>query len=64
MVLDIDGGVPRGATAVPGAAEALRRLRQQQIPFVFMTNGGVWKEGNRDGELIWGMDKEWNLKYQ
>jgi ribonucleotide monophosphatase NagD (HAD superfamily) len=58
VVLDIDGVVTRGATAVPGAAEALRRLRQQRIPFVFMTNGGVWKEGNRDGELLWGMDKE------
>ena len=40
VVLDIDGVVTRGASAVPGAGEALRRLRRQQIPFVFMTNGG------------------------
>ncbi|CAL1149430.1 unnamed protein product [Cladocopium goreaui] len=51
VVLDIDGVVTRGATAVPGAAEALRRLRQQQIPFVFMTNGGGVTEKKKAEEL-------------
>ena len=40
MVLDIDGVVKQGARAIPGAAQALGRLAERDIPFIFMTNGG------------------------
>lgn len=40
VVLDIDGVVIQGNKLVPGAKEAARMLRDEGVPFVFMTNGG------------------------
>ena len=54
MVLDIDGVVKQGDRAVAGAAEALRKLQQQCVPFVFMTNGGLGRskvDGIKSGKM-------------
>jgi phospholysine phosphohistidine inorganic pyrophosphate phosphatase len=37
-LLDLDGTLYAGGAATPGAAETLRRLRRQQIPFRLVTN--------------------------
>lgn len=38
LLLDLDGTVYRGRTAVPGAPELLRRLRREGLPFLYFTN--------------------------
>lgn len=38
LLLDLDGCVYTGRTAVPGAAEALRGLAEADVPVVFLTN--------------------------
>lgn len=40
FVFDIDGVLLRGGTPIPQASGALKALRQAQIPFILMTNGG------------------------
>ena len=40
VVLDVDGVLQRGHAAVPGAPEALARLREHRVPHVFVTNNG------------------------
>jgi HAD superfamily hydrolase (TIGR01458 family) len=37
-LLDLDGTLYAGGAAIPGAAEALQRLRRQQTPFRLVTN--------------------------
>src|SRR5215207_5409930 len=37
-LLDLDGTVYSGTTAVPGAAEAIGRLRARGVPFRLVTN--------------------------
>jgi len=44
MVLDVDGVLVRGSEIVPGACEALQEMQRENIPFVFMTNGGGYTE--------------------
>src|SRR5690625_3334366 len=38
LLLDLDGCVYTGRTAVPGAPEALRALAEADVPVVFLTN--------------------------
>jgi len=38
IILDLDGTVYRGDTLIPGAREAVERLRRQAHPIVFLTN--------------------------
>ena len=38
LLLDLDGTVYNGNLAVPGAAAFLRRLRQEGLPFLYVTN--------------------------
>jgi HAD superfamily hydrolase (TIGR01458 family) len=38
VLLDIDGTVLDGGEPVPGAAEAIERLRRLRVPFLFATN--------------------------
>jgi len=38
VILDVDGTLLDGDAAVPGAAEAVSRLRARRIPFRFVTN--------------------------
>jgi ribonucleotide monophosphatase NagD (HAD superfamily) len=37
----------RSSTPIPGASEALKYLRSQQIPFILLTNGGGKLEAKR-----------------
>ena len=38
IILDLDGTIYRGERAIPGAAEAVERLRRRACPIVFVTN--------------------------
>ncbi len=38
VILDVDGTLLNGDVAIPGAAEAISRLRARKIPFRFVTN--------------------------
>lgn len=40
FVFDIDGVLVKGAKPLPGATEALKHLQDNNIPFMFLTNGG------------------------
>jgi len=40
-LLDLDGTIYRGKTAIPGAAEFVRHLKEQQIPFLYLTNNSA-----------------------
>ncbi|XVE79693.1 hypothetical protein DITRI_Ditri14bG0078400 [Diplodiscus trichospermus] len=55
IAFDIDGVVLRGNTPIGGAPQALRRLYDDfgilKIPFVFLTNGGGFRESKRAAEL-------------
>ncbi|CAE8606891.1 unnamed protein product [Polarella glacialis] len=51
VVLDIDGVLLRGSSPIPGSAEALRMLREADVPFTFMTNGGGMTEERKAAEL-------------
>ncbi|GHO59667.1 HAD-IIA family hydrolase [Ktedonobacter robiniae] len=39
---DMDGVLVRGSTIVPGAAEFVKRLRDQEIPFLILTNNSQY----------------------
>ncbi len=41
VVLDLDGVVYRGREALPGAAEFLAWLREEEVPFAFVTNNST-----------------------
>ncbi|XVF05621.1 hypothetical protein REPUB_Repub05bG0188500 [Reevesia pubescens] len=55
IAFDIDGVVLRGNTPIGGAKQALRRLYDDfgvlKIPFIFLTNGGGFRESKRAAEL-------------
>ena len=38
LLIDLDGTMYEAGTPVPGAAEAVERLRRQRLPFLFTTN--------------------------
>ncbi|KAI8624432.1 HAD-superfamily hydrolase [Xylariaceae sp. FL1651] len=58
FAFDIDGVLIKGKQPVPGAREALRKLQEQHIPFIFLTNGGGLTEAAhiRRLELRLGLD--------
>ncbi|XYA02731.1 hypothetical protein QA089_005318 [Meyerozyma guilliermondii] len=47
FVFDIDGVLVRGSKPLPGAKPALELLRQNQVPFLLLTNGGGVTETER-----------------
>jgi len=47
VCFDIDGVLLRGSKVLPGARESLKRLVHQNIPFLFITNGGGHLESHR-----------------
>lgn len=51
VALDIDGVVLKGGRIIEGAAVAVKRLIDNQIPFIFMTNGGGISEREKANEL-------------
>ena len=38
FLIDMDGVIYRGSELIPGASEFIRRLRECDIPFLFLTN--------------------------
>jgi HAD superfamily hydrolase (TIGR01456 family) len=51
FVFDIDGVILRSAAPIKGAAQSLRYLQKQSIPFIFLTNGGGKRESARIKDL-------------
>lgn len=51
FVLDVDGVIHRHGVPIPGVAEALARLRQNRIPYVFMTNSGCRSEAAKAEQI-------------
>ena len=41
-LIDMDGVIVRGTTLLPGAAEFVKRLRTQGIPFLILTNNSLY----------------------
>jgi ribonucleotide monophosphatase NagD (HAD superfamily) len=41
-LIDMDGVVYRGATAIPGAAEFIAHLHEEKIPYLFLTNNSTY----------------------
>ncbi|CEM08806.1 unnamed protein product [Vitrella brassicaformis CCMP3155] len=58
VVFDIDGVLVRGKKALQGAKEALKLLRDGDLPFTFLTNGGGITESNKAEELTTLLDTE------
>ncbi|KAH6672781.1 HAD-like domain-containing protein [Plectosphaerella plurivora] len=40
FAFDIDGVLVKGKTPIPGARDAILKLQQLDVPFIFLTNGG------------------------
>ncbi len=51
VALDIDGVVLKGGRVIEGASASVKRLIDNQIPFIFMTNGGGVSEREKASEL-------------
>ncbi|VUC26538.1 unnamed protein product [Clonostachys rosea] len=51
FAFDIDGVLLRESKPIPGAAETLRYLQKNEIPFILLTNGGGKHESERVQEL-------------
>ena len=50
-MLDLDGVIWVGGTAVPGAAEAVERLQQSNAPVVFVTNMSALTVADQEAKL-------------
>ena len=50
-VLDLDGVIWVGGTAIPGAAEAVERLQQSSAPVVFVTNMSMLTVADQEAKL-------------
>lgn len=51
VAIDIDGVLLRGSKVLPRARDALERLQDASVPFVFVTNGGGKTEADKALEL-------------
>lgn len=51
LLLDIDGVIRQGSKPVPGAIDAVRRLRQSGLPFRFVTNTSTMSRRSLCSEL-------------
>lgn len=58
--IDLDGVIFRGRDVLKGARDAIERLREADIPFVFFTNGGGVLEAEKADEL----NKRLNLSFE
>ena len=56
FAFDIDGVLLRSSRALRGATATLRRLQQQKIPFILLTNGGGHSERSRIATLSQVLD--------
>lgn len=50
-MFSIDGVLLRSSKPIPGAAESLALLKEQNIPFLLLTNGGGKHETERVAEI-------------
>ena len=41
-LIDMDGVIYRGSAAIPGAAEFIRHLQDERIPYLFLTNNSAY----------------------
>lgn len=51
QITSIDGVLLRSSKPIPGAAESLKLLKDQGIPFILLTNGGGKHESERVAEI-------------
>lgn len=51
FIFDLDGTVYRGDVPIPGAIEALRRIRAAETPMIFMTNNSTQSRADFAGKL-------------
>ena len=51
MISDIDGVLVRGGNPIPQTIEALRMIKELQIPFACLTNGGGQLEAKKARKL-------------
>ncbi|KAJ5156077.1 hypothetical protein N7492_008880 [Penicillium capsulatum] len=51
FAFDIDGVLLRSSKPIPGAADSLALLKEQNIPFILLTNGGGTHETERVAEI-------------
>ena len=51
FAFDIDGVLMLGSNPIPAGARALRRLQENKIPYILLTNGGGKWEPDRVAEL-------------
>lgn len=51
FAFDIDGVLLKSSEPIPGAREALELLKQHDIPFILLTNGGGLSEASRVANL-------------
>ncbi len=52
LLFDLDGTVYRGTDAIPGASDFIANLKEQNIPFLFVTNRGNRKPKEVADQLI------------
>jgi NagD protein len=41
-LIDMDGVIYRGSEVIPGAAEFIRHLQEERIPYLFLTNNSAY----------------------
>ena len=51
FAIDIDGVVLRGSKIIQGASESIRKLENNKIPYIFITNGGGVSEKDKAADL-------------
>lgn len=51
FAFDIDGVLVKGKEPIPGASQALQKLQRNNIPFIFLTNGGGLTEADHVARL-------------
>ena len=51
IVFDIDGVLLRGRNVIPTAQKAIRKLEENNIPFIYLTNGGCETEEQKAEKL-------------
>ena len=64
LLLDVDGVIRQGSAPVPGAVDAVRRLRQNGLPLRFVTNTSTKSRRSLCAELqIMGFDIEESMVF-
>jgi len=51
VVFDIDGVLVRGRKVIPTAKDAIHKLEDNNVPFIYLTNGGCETEEQKSEKL-------------